>query len=229
MVIGGLQKFSLSDFPGVISAILFTRGCGFRCRYCHNPELVDPSRFAPAIPLDRVRDFLRLRRGRLQGVVVTGGEPTVHADLPDFLAEIKGMGFAVKLDTNGSNPRMLQGLVADHAVDYIAMDVKAPLDRYEEIVGTGFVRADLLQSIELIRLSGIRHEFRTTIVDSTLSIGDVLEIAELVRGCRSFFLQAFRGGKVLGDSLDASEAASRVRVTEMAQALSAAGYPVEVR
>ncbi|MGA2378241.1 MAG: anaerobic ribonucleoside-triphosphate reductase activating protein [Spirochaetia bacterium] len=111
MVIGGLQRFSLSDFPGFISAIVFTRGCGFRCPYCHNPELVEPSRYAEEFPLNEVKEFLLSRRGRLQGVVVTGGEPTLHGDLPAFLDELKHMGFAVKLDTNGTNPLMLQQIV----------------------------------------------------------------------------------------------------------------------
>ena len=127
MVIGGLQKSSLSDFPGRISAIVFTRGCSFRCPYCHNPELVDPSRYAAEIPMDELNDFFLGRKGKLAGVVVTGGEPTMHQDLPAFLGGLKGMGYAVKLDTNGTNPRMLKRLMSEKLVDFIAMDIKAPL------------------------------------------------------------------------------------------------------
>jgi pyruvate formate lyase activating enzyme len=229
MVIGGFQKFSLSDFPGLISAILFTRGCGFRCPYCHNPELVDPSRFGSEVPLDEIRDFLRSRMGRLQGVVITGGEPTIHADLPELLAEIKGMGYAVKLDTNGTNPGTLRRLLKDRAVDYVAMDIKAPLARYAEVVRAPVRDDDLLQSIALILQSGTCHEFRTTFAESVLSAGDVLEIAELVKGCQRYCLQAFRGGKVLEDTLRSSEATSRAQLEEIARTLRGAGCPVEVR
>jgi len=229
MVIAGLQKFSLSDFPGVISAIVFTQGCGFRCPYCHNPELVDPSRFAPEIPLNEVRNFLRSRMGQLQGVVVTGGEPTIHTDLPDFLSELKGMSFAVKLDTNGTNPRMLQRLVDDGVVDYIAMDIKAPLALYPEIAGAPFESADLLQSIALIRHSGLPHEFRTTFVESILSVEDLFETARLVKGCQKYAIQRFRGGRVLEAGLDAEEMTSGARLSEIARILTANGYKVEVR
>jgi len=229
MVIGGLQKFSLSDFPGVISAIVFTRGCSFRCAYCHNPELVDPSRFGAALPIGEVRDFLRSRRGQLQGVVVTGGEPTVHADLPAFLAELKEMGFAVKLDTNGTHPVMLQQLVTERIVDFIAMDIKAPMALYPAIVRAPAAAADLLLSIELIRCSGIPHEFRTTFLDSLLSADDLLEIAQLVKGCKKYVVQSFHGGKVLDGGLHASEAASRTRLAEISRVLGAAGYAVEMR
>ena len=229
MVIGGLQKFSLSDFPGLISAIIFTRGCDFRCPYCHNPELVDPSRFASSIPLDEVMDFLRSRAGRLQGVVVTGGEPTIHPDLPAFLAGLKGMGFAVKLDTNGTNPGMLQRLAADRVLDYIAMDIKAPPARYASTVQAPVAVKDLLLSVDLVRHSGIPHEFRTTFVEEFLSTTDVLAIAELVKGCQRYVLQPFRGGKVLDAGLKASEPENRIRLTEIARIVAAAGYTVELR
>jgi pyruvate formate lyase activating enzyme len=229
MVIGGLQKFSLSDFPGLISAIVFTRGCDFRCPYCHNPELVDPSRFVSPIPLDKVKDFLRSRRGQLQGVVVTGGEPTIHADLPAFLAWLKEMGFSVKLDTNGTNPGMLRRLAADRTVDYIAMDIKSPLALYAATVRVPVASADLLLSIELIRRSGIAHEFRTTFVESLLSAQDVLGIAELVQGCQRYVLQSFRGGKVLEAGLDADESPDRAQLTGIARMVTEAGFAVEVR
>ncbi len=229
MVIGGLQRFSLSDFPGRISAIIFSRGCNFRCPYCHNPELVDPTRFADALPLDEVRNFLLLRRGQLQGVVVTGGEPTIHPDLPAFLAEIKTMGFAVKLDTNGTNPGMLQRLAAEGLVDYIAMDIKAPLALYAATVRSPVDETDLLLSIELIRRSGLAHEFRTTFVESLLSADDVLGIAELAKGCKKFVLQSFHGGKVLDAHLEASSFPDKTRLAEIARIVDAAGFAVEVR
>jgi pyruvate formate lyase activating enzyme len=229
MIIGGLQKFSLSDFPGVIAAILFTRGCGFRCPYCHNPELVDPARYAPAYPLGMVKKFLRSRKGRLQGVVLTGGEPTQQTDLPEFLTEIKDMGFAVKLDTNGTNPSMLQCLVADRLVDFIAMDVKAPLARYAETVRAPVETGYLLRSVEVILRSGLPHEFRTTFVESLLSVDDILEIARLVKGCQKYVLQRFSNRNVLEADQAQEARGSRERLTEVARVLILAGCAVEVR
>jgi pyruvate formate lyase activating enzyme len=162
MVIGGLQKFSLADFPGRIAAIVFCRGCGFRCPYCHNPELVEPMRYAHPIPHRDVLDFLVTRRGQLQGVVVTGGEPTIHTGLPDFLGSVRELGFAVKLDTNGSNPEMLRGILSQGLADYIAMDIKAPLASYERLAGVPVQTQDIQQSISLVLESGVSHEFRTT-------------------------------------------------------------------
>ena len=229
MVIGGLQKFSLSDFPGLISAIVFTRGCGFRCPYCHNPELVDPSRYGDDLPLSEVHRFLRSRGGRLQGVVVTGGEPTVHEDLPVFLRELKDMGFAVKLDTNGTEPRMIQHVVAERLVDFIAMDVKAPLASYDMIVKVPVKTSDILESIRTILASGLPHEFRTTWVDSLLSANDLLAVAQLVKGCDRYVLQSFRGGKVLDPSLAAARPAEKTGLSRIVETLGAAGFPVETR
>ncbi len=229
MVIGGLQKFSLSDFPGLISAIVFTRGCGFRCPYCHNPELVDPSRYAVEIPISEVRSFLRSRNGRLQGVVVTGGEPTVHEDLPVFLRELKEMGFSVKLDTNGTAPLMIEHVVAEGLVDFIAMDVKAPLALYDAIVRVPVKTSDLHQSIRTILASGLPHEFRTTCVDSLLSTNDLLAIARLVKGCDRYVLQSFRGGKVLDPSLAAARPPDKTGLSRIVEALGASGFQVETR
>jgi pyruvate formate lyase activating enzyme len=229
MVIGGFQKFSMSDFPGLISAIVFTRGCGFRCPYCHNPELVDPSRYVPEFPVDDVRDFLRSRRGLLQGVVVTGGEPTVHEDLPQFLAELKDMGFAVKLDTNGTSPRTLQKVLEQGLVDFIAMDIKAPPSLYERTVKAPVCMPDIIRSIGLILASGLPHEFRTTFVESLLTARDVLSIARMVKGCDRYVLQPFRGGITLDGSFASRLPPDPVRLGEIVEAFSAVGLPVETR
>lgn len=197
MTIGGFQKISLSDFPGVISSIIFTQGCGFRCPYCHNPELVNAAGAGPAIPWEEVRAFLGTRSGRIEGVVITGGEPTAQADLPDVLADLRSMGLQIKLDTNGSNPKMLHTLFSDRLVDYVAMDFKAPLERYSEVVRTEVDSAVILASVRLILESGCAHEFRTTYAPPLLTAADVSSIAEAVRGCRCFVVQAFRSGKTL--------------------------------
>lgn len=135
MQIGGLQKFSLLDYPGKISAVVFTQGCNFRCPYCHNPELVDPARYQECLPEEEIFSFLETRRGKLEAVTVTGGEPTLQKSLAPFLRRIKDMGFLVKLDTNGSRPDVLEELLRQKLIDYIAMDIKAPLEKYEAVTG----------------------------------------------------------------------------------------------
>ena len=132
MLIGGFQKCSLIDYPGKICAIVFTLGCNFRCSYCHNPELVYPELFNKPIPEEEIFSFLPKRRGKLDAVTITGGEPTLQADLIDFILRIKKLEFLVKLDSNGSDPDVLENAISSEAPDYIAMDVKAPLEKYRE-------------------------------------------------------------------------------------------------
>jgi len=197
MTIGGFQKISLSDFPGVISSIIFTRGCGFRCPYCHNPELVDAQRFGPEIPWADVHRFLRSRSGRIEGVVITGGEPTAHDDLPDILAQIRSDGFRIKLDTNGSCPSRLAAILESRLVDFVAMDLKAPLARYSEVARVPVDTGAIVESTRLILSSRLPHEFRTTFAKPLLSTDELLSIAETVRGCTSFVVQGLRTGKLL--------------------------------
>jgi len=229
MVIGGFQKFSLSDFPGRISAIIFTRGCGFRCPYCHNPELVDPACYAPALSYETVLGFLDSRRGLLQGVVVTGGEPTVHDDLPDLLFAVKAMGFSVKLDTNGCNPALLERLIVQKLCDYIALDIKAPLASYRRLVCAPVNPATIHSSLDLVIGSGIPHEIRTTYVESLLSDEELKEIGELVHGCNRLFLQLYRGTKSLDPTLLATPHPSDQRIGRLKELLESSGAPVQVR
>jgi pyruvate formate lyase activating enzyme len=177
MRIGGLQKFSLIDYPGRISAIVFTQGCNFRCPYCHNPELVDPVQYGPVLPEEEVISFLEKRRGKLDAVTMTGGEPTLQPDLDRFLQEIKKMGYLIKLDTNGSMPDTLERLIHAGLVDYLAMDVKGPLKKYGQIAGTEVQTRKIRKSIALIANSGIDHEFRTTVVRSQLDNEDLIACA----------------------------------------------------
>jgi pyruvate formate lyase activating enzyme len=192
MRIGGLQKFSLIDYPGKVACVIFTQGCNFRCGYCHNPELVVPQQFCPTIPQENVLEFLKKRRNHLQGVVVSGGEATLQGDLIDFVVQVKSLGYLVKLDTNGSQPDKLRKLVDLKLVDYIAMDVKARFDRYEEAVGVPVDREKIKESIELIIGSGISHEFRTTVVKSLCLSADLVEIGRMIRGSEHYRLQQFR-------------------------------------
>ena len=140
MIIGGLQKTSLLDFPEKIAAIVFTMGCNFRCGYCHNPELINGE-----AKIEEVFEFLKTRQGKLDGVVITGGEPCLQKDLPEFIKQVKELGFAVKLDTNGSFPEMLEKVLPD--LDYVAMDIKAPLEKYSQIVNVDVDTSKILKSI----------------------------------------------------------------------------------
>lgn len=195
MRIGGIEKCSFIDYPGKMTAILFTVGCNFRCHYCHNPELVDAT--AETIPEAEVFAFLERRRNLLDAVTVTGGEPTVHSDLIPFLRRIKELGYLLKLDSNGTNPKMLKDIIDEKLVDYIAMDIKAPLPSYEKIIVRSVDTDALAKSIKLIMESGIEYEFRTTIEKSLTSLDDIRGIGETIRGAKKYYLQKFVPTKTL--------------------------------
>jgi pyruvate formate lyase activating enzyme len=201
MIIGGLQKFSLIDYPGKTCAIIFTRGCNFRCRYCHNPELVIPQKYTPEIPLSQIYDFLQSRRNKLDAVSITGGEPTLHLDLIEMIKKIKKMGYLVKLDSQGSRPEILEIIISNIMVDYFAMDVKAPLEDYSKIMGWQVSPEKLKRSINLIMNSGIEYEFRTTIVRSLTSKDDLRKIAQTIKGAEKYYLQRFIPTKLNDPSL----------------------------
>jgi pyruvate formate lyase activating enzyme len=229
MVIGGLQKTSLSDYPGKISAIVFTRGCGFRCRYCHNPELVDPARYVSPLSEEAVLSFLRTRRGLLDGVVVSGGEPTFHEDLPALLRAIKSLGFAVKLDTNGSNPGQLETILRGRLVDFVALDVKAPLASYAGVAGVDADPRAVRQSIRRVIESGIAHEMRTTYCASLLSVEDMMHLAADVRGCSVLVVQGFRPTAALDPDLLREPAPPTVVLEQIRAAVEAEGVTCRVR
>lgn len=195
MRIGGLEQSTLIDYPGKVACIIYTIGCNFRCPYCHNPELVDET--AQEIPLENIWKFLRSRKGLLDGVVITGGEPTLHDDLPEFIAAVKKLGFKVKLDTNGTRPGMIKRLIESKLIEYIAMDIKAPLEMYPYIVGRPVLCGTLRKSIEIIKSSPINYEFRTTMVKSLLSFEDMERIGKDIHGATTYYLQRFNGGKIL--------------------------------
>ncbi len=205
MRIGGLNSFSLSDFPGHVAAVVFTQGCNFRCPYCHNGSLIsmDPPTSA-LIPLEEVFLFLEKRRGQLNGVVVSGGEPTLQSDLSQFFYRVRSMGYQIKLDTNGSRPEALAELLMEGLVDFIAMDIKAPFALYDLLTGVFAPKEQLEESIALIARSGIDHEFRTTVVEPLLSEDDLQAIQAMVpRGSRHR-LQEFRPENALDPVLRAA-------------------------
>ncbi|HGY12459.1 MAG TPA: anaerobic ribonucleoside-triphosphate reductase activating protein [Desulfobacterales bacterium] len=191
MKIGALQKFSMIDYPGKVCAIVFTIGCNFRCGYCHNPELVHPEQFPKPIPQKEIFEFLKKRKGKLEAVTITGGEPTLQPDLILFLEQIKRHDYLVKLDTNGTNPDMLQQTIKNKLVDYIAMDIKGPLSRYQEIVNITLNINKIEKSISLIMNSEIEYEFRTTITKHQISAKDIIEIGKRIHGAKLYALQKF--------------------------------------
>jgi len=196
MIIGGFQKFSLIDYPGKISCIVFTQGCNFRCPYCHNPELI------PFMPLVKIKEetilsFLERRKGKIDAVVITGGEPTIHQDLLKFIQKIKEMGYLIKLDTNGSNPEMLEVIINHSLVDYIAMDIKAPLKKYKEVTHSVISPERIKGSVRMIMNSNIKYEFRTTVVKSQLTKEDIISIGKLIEGAELYILQKFIPSKTL--------------------------------
>ncbi|AHF89377.1 pyruvate formate lyase-activating protein [Opitutaceae bacterium TAV5] len=165
MRIGGYVPCSLSDFPGRIAAVVFTQGCNWRCPWCHNTALVYPEQFTPPIPEADIFARLATRRGKLDGVVISGGEPTLHPDLPDFIRRIRALGFQVKLDTNGSRPGVIRSLIAEGLLDFVATDIKAPWPRYAEAAGLpapAFDTDALRETLALLRETGIEHQLRTT-------------------------------------------------------------------
>ena len=180
MRIGGLLKFSLIDYPGKVAAVVFTAGCNYRCPYCHNPELVLPELFHAPLAVEEVLSFLAKRQGQLQGVVVTGGEPTLHEDLPGLLQKIKALGFLVKLDTNGSRPEVLRDLLERRLVDYIAMDIKSSPETYCKAAGVQADIPSVAESVRIIRGSGVDHQFRTTAFKPILSEKDMPAVVNLV-------------------------------------------------
>lgn len=197
MKIGGFQKFSLIDYPGKICAIIFTQGCNYRCGYCHNPELVEPKLFSPLIPEEEIFSFLEKRKGKLEAVEITGGEPTLQPDLFEVLRKIKAMGYLTKLDSNGSNPEVVQKAVGLNLVDYLAMDIKAPLGKYRSVINSNIDLNKITRSIKLIMNSGLDYEFRTTVVKSQLKKDDILKIGEMIRGAKLYILQRFTPAKTL--------------------------------
>jgi pyruvate formate lyase activating enzyme len=198
MIIGGFQRFSLIDYPDKICAIVFTQGCNFRCPYCHNPELVDTKRPANiGLTKGEVLSFLDRRKGKLNAVTITGGEPLLQSDLSVFFSAIKGLGYLVKLDTNGSFPSRLEGIIQSKSVDYIAMDIKTSLDKYHQVVKRKIDTRKILDSVRLIMDSGLNYEFRTTVVKALFEKDDFYKIGQLIKNARLYVLQRFVPSKAL--------------------------------
>jgi pyruvate formate lyase activating enzyme len=189
--IRGLEKFSSRDFPGHISSTVFLGGCTFRCPYCHNAQLVLRPESYPVLSMDLFLSYLDSRKGWLEGVCVTGGEPLLSEDLEDLVRVVKERGLLVKLDTNGSLPGRLEKLVEEGLVDWIAMDIKAPLDRYSEVAGVSVRVEDIEKSAAIVKGSGLTYMFRTTVVPGLLGREDVRRIGTWLEGADLYQLQQF--------------------------------------
>ncbi len=192
MRLGGIQKLTLLDYPGTVACTVFTLGCNMRCPFCHNALLVTKTEEADVYPEEDFFAFLGKRRGILDGVCVTGGEPLLQSDAGEFIAKIKAMGFKVKLDTNGSFPDRLEEILKSGNVDYVAMDIKNSPEKYAETVGIpGFDVSKIQRSIEIIKASGVEYEFRTTVVSPLHDAESIAGAAEMVKGSPRYFLQNF--------------------------------------
>lgn len=193
MIISGVQKLTLLDYPGRIACTVFTDGCNFRCPFCHNAPLVLPDREKQRSDTDAVLEFLKKRSGLYEGVAVTGGEPTLHADLPDFLRSVKALGYMIKLDTNGTRPDMLSGLIAEGLVDRIAMDIKNSPEEYAKAAGADVDMSAIERSKELLLCGSVDYEFRTTVVRGIHTEGEPCERRKMDRRSEGILPSAVQG------------------------------------
>jgi pyruvate formate lyase activating enzyme len=191
VVFGGVQNVSLIDYPDNVTMIFFTVGCNFRCPFCHNPDLIFNAQ--NIFGNEKAFELIRAKKGLINSVTITGGEPTLHKDLPEFIRNVKEMGFKVKLDSNGSSPSMLRECIND--LDYIAMDVKTSLDKYK-LVGYTEIE-NIKESIQLIMEKAKDYEFRATLAPGIINLEDLNEVGKLVKGAKRFYLQQFRQGNTL--------------------------------
>lgn len=207
--ISGLERSSLLDYPGKVSAVVFTHGCNLKCPYCHNPELV-LGKFCKktSIPQEELFDFLDKRKGKLDGVVITGGEPLVHDSLPNFIFKIKEMGFLVKLDTNGTLPKRLEKLAEMKVLDYIAMDIKFPKSEYIKSSSVKDYTDNIERSINIIKNSKVDYEFRTTYVKGYHTMESVKSMGKMIEGAQNYYIQNFRSGNTLNPYLSSENSFS---------------------
>lgn len=203
MRIGGFQKLTLIDYPGKIATTVFTIGCSFKCPFCHNPELVIKSEFLPWEGMEEeFFQHLGKRKGKLDGVCITGGEPTIQPDIIEFIKKIKDMGYLVKLDTNGTRPDVLKKLYDLKLLDFVATDIKNASDRYDNTVGIKANMEKVKKSVEIIMNSGVSYEFRTTVVPGIHTEKDFDTIADWIDGADAYYLQEYRSGKTIDKNMD---------------------------
>lgn len=209
MIIGGLEKLSLVDFPDCVSVVIFTVSCNFRCRFCYNPMLVLPpgrgENKYQAKDFFRISEkdlflFLKTRSKKVEGVVISGGEPTLQPDLKRFIKKIKKMGFKLKLDTNGSDSKIVLDLIENRLIDYVAMDIKAPWSKYLKVVGAPVNLKEIKKTARILLSGSIPYEFRTTLVPGLHSLSDIVLMSKEIAGAEKWFLQKFKSDTGLVDS-----------------------------
>jgi len=195
MVLAGLQKLSLIDYPKHLSCIVFTQGCNWRCSFCHNPDLLpvtNPKNNTFGLSKEIFFQFLETRIGKLDAVTITGGEPTLHLDLLEFITQIKALGFKVKLDSNGTNPDKLSAILSSGQVDYVAMDIKNTPEKYNILVNRKVDISRIQESVRLIMSSGLDYEFRTTCIPKVHTIEDFDVVAQWIKGAKNYYLQEYQ-------------------------------------
>jgi pyruvate formate lyase activating enzyme len=229
MKIGGLQKLTLVDYPGKVAATVFLIGCNFKCGFCHNPDLVNWTGEQKEISEKDFFEFLKEKEGLIEGVCITGGEPTIYPDLNDFIKRIKDMGFLVKLDTNGSNPDVVSKLIEKKLVDFIAMDIKTSLEKYGQATNSKIDAKNIKKSVELIKNSGIDYEFRTTVVPGLVEKEDIEKIGKWLRGAKKIALQQFQNKRVLDKNFREIQPYSDEALNEFKEVLGKNIKEVELR
>ncbi|RLJ07338.1 MAG: anaerobic ribonucleoside-triphosphate reductase activating protein [Candidatus Aenigmatarchaeota archaeon] len=225
----GWQKTSLIDYPGKMCSVIFLPYCNFRCPFCQNPGLVKNPEEQPSISVEEVVEYIESKKEWIDGVCVTGGEPTIHKDLPELLEKFKSIGVFVKLDTNGSNPEMLKELIKKGLLDYVAMDIKAPLEKYHIAAGVKVDTEKIKESINIIKNSGIDYEFRATVIPRLHKKEDLQKMAELVKGAKKFAIQQFRPNITLDESFQKEKPYSNEELEEFKEMFKGFFEKIEVR
>jgi len=216
MLIGGLQKTTLLDYPDKVAAAIFTIGCNFRCSFCHNPDIVKG--IARVISTDTVLKFLKGRRSLLDAVCVTGGEPTIQTGLISFLTKIKKLGYLIKIDTNGQNPEVLQKLIDKKLVDYAAMDIKAPWRKYAKVVCRPTDLSKIKKSVMILKQGKIDYEFRSTVLPALHSHEDIEAMAQQLKGSSKYYLQQFRpSAKLVNQNFTSEKTYTKRELNEIIQ------------
>ncbi len=230
MDVKGTQWTSLIDFPDHVATVIFLPSCNFNCGFCYNVELVKSPEKLPSMDEQLLFTELERRKKIIEGVSITGGEPTLHSGLPEFISKIRELGLLIKLDTNGTNPKMLRELIEKKQLDFIAMDIKSSKERYEEAAGCKVDILAIEKSIELIKNSGIDYEFRSTAHPKIYSREDALRIGEWLKGAKKYVLQQFRPMKgTIDPEFEKTKPYSKLELEEMAESLKSFFDEVEVR
>ena len=215
LLIKGFQKLSLIDYPDKLCATIFVGNCNFRCGYCYNKDLVLHANQLTTIPENLVLNFLDKRKSFLDGLCIGGGEPTLHDDLPNFLIRVKKLGYAIKIDTNGSNPSMLQQLINTRLIDYCAMDIKAPLQKYVQVTNVPVDIGLIKQSIMILKKGAIDYEFRTTVTPDILSLKDIAELVSDLQTAKRYVIQQFVPGHTLDNTVQRQYSAETLQALQI--------------